>query len=279
MSHYVYFGDMTIYGVEAVDVGYARPVTVYNGVGLGEYPIPDDEKLTEWTVKGQWTERDDYNLSGWKPAHELAKDLRATMKSDDPLQLVIYDGSNSTSKKAYLTDVSMNEKYAGVYEFTVKFTEYKKATVRVTGVPTITRPGKMPEMPKTVVFEKTSDVAEDALNRKKYKSKGDYDVKDFDINTYQYSGRLQYVWVSPDGVVKETTNPNLVPLNTEVTVKEEEAPEWAKTAAVTGYRVYEDMKDKWFDPVKQAYHNEMDKVSQTFNAMSKAIEDYKAGKR
>ena len=225
MSYHVYLGGLTIYGSETVGVTLARPVTVHNGIGSGEFPIPDDKKLREWTIKGRWTERNDYRLTGWQEAHELLDELMGMLNSDDPERLVIANGYDKTSVLAYLTDVTMSEKYAGVYDFTIKLTEYKKTTVRATGVPTITRPGKIPEMPKTVVFEKASDVAEDTLNRKEYKSKGDYDVKDFDINTYQYSGRLQYVWVSPDGVVKETTNPNLVPLNTEVAVTEVTAKE------------------------------------------------------
>ena len=55
MSYKVYFGPLTLYGAEKVDVALARPVTVHNGLGFGEYPTPDDRKLRGWTVKGQWT--------------------------------------------------------------------------------------------------------------------------------------------------------------------------------------------------------------------------------
>ena len=218
MSYHVYFGGLTIYGAETVGVTLARPVTVHNGIGSGEFPIPDDKKLREWTIKGQWTERNDYRLTGWQRAHELLDELMDTLNSDDPERLIIANGYDKTSVLAYLTDATMSEKFAGVYDFTIKLTEYKKTTVRTTGVPTITRPGRMPEMPKTVAFEKPSDVAG-------YAYKGNYDVQDFDPSQYQYvnSGRLQYCWVSPDGVVKETTNPNLVPIGTPVNISPESA--------------------------------------------------------
>ena len=215
----IYFGKFTIYGAESVETSLARPVAIYDGLGVGEYPIPDNKKLTEWTIKGQWTENNDYGMEYWTPAHELKDGLEKVMKGKDHEQLVMTNGYEKTSKPAYITDVNVTETSPGVFSYIVKLTEYKKTTVRTTGVPTITRPGKIPEMPKTVVLEKPSDVAG-------YAYKGNYDVQDFDPSQYQYvnSGRLQYCWVSPDGVVKETTNPNLVPIGTPVNISPESAP-------------------------------------------------------
>ena len=67
MSYKVYFGPLTLYGAEKVDVALARPVTVHNGLGFGEYPTPDDRKLREWTVKGQWTEKTTTGSPGGHP--------------------------------------------------------------------------------------------------------------------------------------------------------------------------------------------------------------------
>ena len=64
MSHKVYYGNITLYGAEKVEARLARPVTVHDGIGFGEFPVADSRKLREWTVKGQWTEKNDYRLAG-----------------------------------------------------------------------------------------------------------------------------------------------------------------------------------------------------------------------
>ncbi|WP_066454596.1 hypothetical protein [Anaerotruncus rubiinfantis] len=247
MSYHVYLGGLTIYGSETVGVTLARPVTVHNGIGSGEFPIPDDKKLREWTIKGQWTERNDYRLTGWQEAHELLDELMGMLNSDDPERLVIANGYDKTSVLAYLTDVTMSEKYAGVYDFTIKLTEYKKTTVRATGVPTITRPGKIPEMPRTVVFNNTSDVAGFGMGHG-----SGYDKTMADFKRMEYGDKTEntlledslvnfYQWDGDSGEVKTTSNPNQVPINTPVRIyKYGDFNKWVSNS---------------FDAIKGAYNN------------------------
>ena len=207
MSHKVYYGNITLYGAEKVEARLARPVTVHDGIGFGEFPVADSRKLREWTVKGQWTEKNDYRLAGWAPAHELIADLKSMMGSDDPERLVMTNGYDKTSVLAYVTDVNATETCAGVYDVTVKLTEYRKPVVRTTGVPAISRPGKIPEMPKTITFDKPSDVGEDAVKRG---------------NDAAQQGKpppaINYCWTDEKGIMHQTNNPLIVPTKKPVTV-------------------------------------------------------------
>lgn len=263
MSYKVYFGPRTLYGAEKVDVALARPVTVHNGLGFGEYPTPDDRKLREWTVKGQWTEKNDYRLAGWEPAHELIADLKKMMGSDDPERLVMTNGYDKTSVLAYVTDVNATETCAGVYDVTVKLTEYRKPVVRTTGVPAITRPGKIPEMPKTMTFPNASAVGEDALRRSQAQT-GEL------MNELAHTLGMTYTWINTRGDVESTKNPNLVPTNTPVTTIGNQPKDLtlgsyltdsrAKQSSGTGYGLMTNQGGSW--------------PSKTFDAMDKAINEF-----
>lgn len=250
MQHKVYYGNFTLYGAEKVDVALARPVTVHNGLGFGEYPTPDDRKLREWTVKGQWTEKNDYRLAGWAPAHELIADLKSMMGSDDPERLVMTNGYDKTSVLAYVTDVNATETSAGVYDVTVKLTEYRKPVVRTTGVPTISRPGKIPEMPKTVVFDKPSDVGEDAVKRG---------------NDAAQQGKpppaINYCWTDEKGIMHQTNDPLIVPTKKPVTVGQK--PDYLKSPVSTTLSAFGDAL------------RETDTIAQAFSAMDEAMQKYK----
>ena len=211
MSHKVYYGNITLYGAEKVEARLARPVTVHDGIGFGEFPVADSRKLREWTVKGQWTEKNDYRLAGWAPAHELIADLKSMMGSDDPERLVMTNGYDKTSVLAYVTDVNATETCAGVYDVTVKLTEYRKPVVRTTGVPAISRPGKIPEMPKTQTFPNASAVGEDALRRSQAQT-GEL------MNELAHTLGMTYTWINTHGDVESTKNPNNVPTGTEVEI-------------------------------------------------------------
>lgn len=263
MSYKVYFGPLTLYGAEKVDVALARPVTVHNGLGFGEYPTPDDRKLREWTVKGQWTEKNDYRLAGWEPAHELIADLKKMMGSDDPERLVMTNGYDKTSVLAYVTDVNATETCAGVYDVTVKLTEYRKPVVRTTGVPAITRPGKIPEMPKTMTFPNASAVGEDALRHSQAQT-GEL------MNELAHTLGMTYTWINTRGDVESTKNPNLVPTNTPVTTIGNQPKDLtlgsyltdsrAKQSSGTGYGLMTNQGGSW--------------PSKTFDAMDKAINEF-----
>ena len=243
----IYFGKFTIYGAESVETSFARPVAIYDGLGVGEYPIPDNKKLTEWTIKGQWTENNDYGMEYWTPAHELKDGLEKVMKGKDHEQLVMTNRYEKTSKPAYITDVNVTETSPGVFSYIVKLTEYKKTTVRTTGVPTITRPGKIPEMPKTVVFEKASDVAGFGMGHG-----SGYDKTMADFKRIEYGDKTEntlledslvnfYQWDGDAGEVKTTSNPNLVPINKPVRVYQYgDANRWVDSA---------------FEAMKGAYNN------------------------
>lgn len=270
MSYKVYFGPLTLYGAEKVDVALARPVTVHNGLGFGEYPTPDDRKLRGWTVKGQWTERNDYRLAGWEPAHELIADLKSMMGSDDPERLIMTNGYDKTSVLAYVTDVNATETCAGVYDVTVKLTEYRKPVVRTTGVPAITRPGKIPEMPKTMTFDKPSDVGEDAVKRG---------------NDAAQQGKpppaINYCWTDEKGIMHQTNNPNIVPTKKTVTVfpNNDYEPGMTKTDlanARNGTAGGNDKTRAQRDHQTQV-NNKSSRADETFSAMGDAIKKFLFG--
>lgn len=270
MQHKVYYGNFTLYGAEKVDVALARPVTVHNGLGFGEYPTPDDRKLREWTVKGQWTEKNDYRLAGWAPAHELIADLKSMMGSDDPERLVMTNGYDKTSVLAYVTDVNATETSAGVYDVTVKLTEYRKPVVRTTGVPAISRPGKIPEMPKTVVFKKSSDVGEDAVKEK---------LTDEENSTNGGKRGLKqvisYYWTDESGVMHQTNNPNIVPLEQKIQkIKTEVNPGLIQSSMINQLQYDPEYEKYW---ANQGVSNGKSLAEDVFDAMKGAIENFKKG--
>lgn len=261
MSYKVYFGPLTLYGAEKVDVALARPVTVHNGLGFGEYPTPDDRKLREWTVKGQWTEKNDYRLAGWAPAHELIADLKSMMGSDEPERLVMTNGYDKTSVLAYVTDVNATETCAGVYDVTVKLTEYRKPVVRTTGVPAISRPGKIPEMPKTMTFDKPSDVGEDAVKRG---------------NDAAQQGKpppaINYFWTDENGVMHQTNSPHIVPLTCNVGI-DEIPPAIPGARESTHLETFGESLGAVGSGVKESVGVMADWVKKTFDSISDAIQD------
>ena len=268
MSHKVYYGNFTLYGAEKVEVRLARPVTVHDGIGFGEFPVADSRKLREWTIKGQWTEKNDYHLAGWEPAHELIAGLKRMMGSDDPERLVMTNGYDKTSALAYVTDVTASETSAGVYDVTVKLTEYRKPAVRTTGVPAITRPGKIPEMPKTVVFNKSSDVGEDAVKRN---------------NAAAQQGKpppaINYCWTDEKGIMHQTNNPNIVPAKKPVTVfpSSDYEPGMTKTDLANARNEMARGNDKTRAQTDHQTQVNNKRKDETFSAMSDAIKKFLFG--
>lgn len=261
MDYKVYFGPLTLYGVVNADVALARPVTVHNGLGFGEYPTADDKKLREWTLKGQWTEKNDYHLAGWEPAHELIAELKSMMGSDDPERLVMTNGYDKTSVLAYVTDVTASETSAGVYDITVKLTEYRKPTVRTTGVPAITRPGKIPEMPKTVVFPTASSVGEDGVKRS---------------NNAAQQGKppptINYFWTDENGVMHQTNDPTIVPIANKVGI-DEIPPTIPGARESTHLESLGESLSVVGGGIKDSVGVMADWVKKTFNSMSDAIQE------
>lgn len=263
MSYKVYLGNYTIYGAESVDTTLSRPVTVHNGLGVGEFPVPEDKQLHTWTIKGEWTEANDYNLSGWEPAHEIVDGMKKIMGSDQPERLVMTNGYDKTSIEVLVTQVNLIEKYAGVYDFSLEVTEYKKTTVRSSGVPVIQRPGKVPEMPKTVVFNNASDVAGDALKRLENLPPSDFrDEKPYLLGDFR--DELHYQWVK-DGKPGSTKNPNMVPTGVPITV------DYIKEDAIDYFSSQFHYSDQ--DPVTVGVKNTFKAIGDGYNSFKKWAKD------
>ena len=195
--------------------------------------------------------------------HGGALILEQGLVEADPERLVMTNGYDKTSVLAYVTDVNATETCAGVYDVTVKLTEYRKPVVRTTGVPAITRPGKIPEMPKTMTFPNASAVGEDALRRSQAQT-GEL------MNELAHTLGMTYTWINTRGDVESTKNPNLVPTNTPVTTIGNQPKDLtlgsyltdsrAKQSSGTGYGLMTNQGGSW--------------PSKTFDAMDKAINEF-----
>ena len=212
----------------------------------------------------------DYRLAGWAPAHELIADLKSMMGSDDPERLVMTNGYDKTSVLAYVTDVNATETCAGVYDVTVKLTEYRKPVVRTTGVPAISRPGKIPEMPKTVVYHNYQEVAGDALAEKAA-----------DEASSSNGGRkglkqvTTYYWTDGNGVMHQTNNPNIVPLEQKIQkIKTEVNPGLIQSSMINQLQYDPEYEKYW---ATQGASNGKSIAEDVFDAMKEAIKNFKNG--
>lgn len=251
MKHSVYYGGYTIYGTESIDTTYAWPVAIYNGIGSGDFPLPEDKKLREWDLTCEWSEKNDRDLPGWEAANDLIKKLRKIREAQKSERLVMVSDDTKTSALAFLTGIRTTEKELGVYEVSIKFTEDKPVSKKTTNVPYVERPGKVP-IAETVVFNSATEVAQDAMRRLRHNTTADPSgFVNPDAKTSgpdQYEG-FNYQWVGKDGKVQSTTNPNAAPLYTEVKVEK--------------------------IPRRATFAETFPHVAAAFNAIDKAINDYR----
>ncbi|WP_042436333.1 hypothetical protein [Faecalispora jeddahensis] len=167
MTYYINLGGIIIYGVQNVDDGKDREITAYDGIGQGNFPVPESPKLHTWTIECEMTEKNTDNLPNWSAASKVFTAFDVLLATKDPSRFIFVSDNRSESMSGYLTGYSKKEKYPGTYDVTIRVTEYKAAGVKTTDVPYIKRPGKAPAVPKTVVFNSKTTPYSKTQNDKK----------------------------------------------------------------------------------------------------------------
>lgn len=214
MGNYrVYLGNLTIYQVSAVDSDAKRDLTVYDGVEQGKFPVAKNPDLHTWTVSCELT-ANRINVDGWEPAQDIFKELDKMMKSKDPDRLVMVGDCGKVSELVLVKGYSQTEKYEGVYSVKLQLTQYKEASVRTQDVPYIPRPGKVPEIPKSMVFKSYSEVAQTLMP----KGSG-YTPVGGNNSPAEGSAGGAYRMTFTDKEGNVYTNPNTLPLNKEVYIQ------------------------------------------------------------
>ncbi|MDU6346536.1 MAG: hypothetical protein E6593_07290 [Clostridium sp.] len=167
MTYYVNLGGIILYGVQNVDDGKDREITAYDGIGQGNFPVPESPKLHTWTIECEMTEKNTDNLPNWSAASKVFTAFDVLLATKDPSRFIFVSDNRNESMSGYLAGYNKKEKYPGTYDVTIRVTEYKAAGVKTTDVPYIKRPGKAPAVPKTVVFNsKTTPYSEDQKLKK-----------------------------------------------------------------------------------------------------------------
>ncbi|WP_187138275.1 hypothetical protein [Clostridium merdae] len=153
MTYYVNLGGILLYGIKNVEDNSEREITSYDGIGQGFFPVPESRKLRTWTFECEMTEQNRNRLANWTAASKVFTGFEVLLATKDPSRFIFVSNNRNESMSGYLTGYSKKEEYPGIYNVTVKVTEYKAAGVKTTDVPYIKRPGKAPAIPKVVVFD------------------------------------------------------------------------------------------------------------------------------
>ena len=152
MTYYINLGGIILYGIQNVEDSGEREITAYDGIGQGNFPVPESRKLRTWTIECEMTEKNLNGLPNWSAVGKVFTAFDVLLNTSDPSSFIFVSDNRNESMSGYLTGYSKKEKSPGVYDVTVRVTEYKAAGVKTTGVPYIKRPGKAPEIPKIVIF-------------------------------------------------------------------------------------------------------------------------------
>lgn len=152
MSYYINLGGIILYGITQVSDDSSREITTYDGIGQGNFPVPDSEKLRTWSIDCRLTEKDVDDLPNWSSASRIFTAFEVLLKAKDPSRFIFVSDDRNESMSAFLTGYSKKESYSGVYDVSVKVTKYKAAGVKTTSIPYVKRPGKAPVIPKKVTF-------------------------------------------------------------------------------------------------------------------------------
>lgn len=153
MTYYVNLGGILLYGIKNVEDNSEREITSYDGIGQGFFPVPESRKLRTWTFECEMTEQNRNRLANWTAASKVFTGFEVLLATKDPSRFIFVSNNRNESMSGYLTGYSKKEEYPGVYNVTVKVTEYKAAGVKTTDVPYVKRPGKAPALPKVVAFD------------------------------------------------------------------------------------------------------------------------------
>ncbi|MDU7339228.1 MAG: hypothetical protein E7L17_14085 [Clostridium sp.] len=171
MTYYVNLGGILLYGIKNVEDNSEREITSYDGIGQGFFPVPESRKLRTWSFECEMTEQNTSQLPNWTAASKVFTGFEVLLATKDPSRFIFVSKNRNESMSGYLTGYSKKEEYPGIYNVTVKVTEYKAAGVKTTDVPYVKRPGKAPALPKVIVFD--NKITPYSLDRKR--------IKDFEM--------------------------------------------------------------------------------------------------
>ena len=180
-----------------------RDITTYDGLGQGNFPVPESKGLRSWVIECELSNINDFKHGNWTSAKQIFKELESLLSDKSASRLVINSDNVKLSERALIESYTKREKYSGVYEVSIKLTEYKAAAIKTTDVPYIPRPGKIPTPPPTKTYNNSTDVSTDKV----------YGPFPQDLNKDQ---TYTYYWPDGKGRIKYTNNPNMVPTNVPV---------------------------------------------------------------
>lgn len=150
----VRIGRTDLYGIISVSTSNSRDVATYDSIAGSKFSRPKNKNLINYTIEMQLSEQRDYNLSYFVRAKTIFKDFDKMLERGRPVRLIIYNEKSKLSELVYLERYDKEEKENGVYNVTVKCSEYAEAEVRTTNIPKIKRQGKIPAPPKQPVIVK-----------------------------------------------------------------------------------------------------------------------------
>ena len=188
-KYYVSLGNVNLHHVESFELSSERDIDDYDGVGAGKFNIPGSKKPREWTISCQLLQdgTKTAGLNTWS-ASELFKEFDVWLgKTDAPVRMVktdsIYPAAN-LSVLVWLKSYAKKEaEDQGVYDVEITVAEYLPVGIKTTGIPTISRPGKVPVPPKVTITKKNTV----------YQVKKKYTGKSSGAMTYttDYNGKLK----------------------------------------------------------------------------------------
>lgn len=167
MSYYINLGGIILYGVKEVSDDSTRDMSTYDGIGSGTFAIPDSLKPHSWVIDCAFTETNIDRIDNWTAASKIFTAFEVLLKTKDPSRFIFVSNNRNESMSAFLTSYSKKETYSGVYDVSIKVTEYKPAGIKTTNVPFVKRPGKAPVQPKTVVYNDKTTPYTDSQKPKK----------------------------------------------------------------------------------------------------------------
>lgn len=207
MSYYVNIGGINLHAIESVKVDADRDITDYDGLGSGRFDVPENAGLKEYTINCELQQKVDPKFKGTWSASELFKQFDTWRAQKDSIRLVItsdrYPAENISILVTFKS-YSKTEKSEGINDTEIHLKEYKPVGIKTTDVPYITRPGKLPAIPKTVTITSKST---SYGTTKKYTGTSPTLAADFK--------KLDYADVKTG---KPATNPSAVKSNTTLTL-------------------------------------------------------------
>ena len=192
----VYLDDEFIYGVTSFEDESGRDISIYDGVGQGNFPVPESQDLHKWSLECELSEVNDMNHKEWKKASEIFEHLEKILGQKESVRLVVTSAYTNLSELVFLEKYSKSEKVNGIFDVQMNFVQYKAVSTRTEDVPYVERPGKIPVPPKAVVKNTYK-------TEKKYTGKTPVAGKEV----------LSYVDAGANVVKSAVDNPNLVPEN------------------------------------------------------------------